>query len=186
MLSAPRHAYILHGIEPDFDIGNGELADAALKSADVVVALTSFAGEALLDCADVVLPIAAFAETPGTFVNAEGRWQHFAAAATPYGESRPGWRVLRVLATTLGADDISFQNIEEVQAELKASIDPPPANNDYHGTPDLSESAGEADLDEIDLPMYSIDPLVRRSQPLQQTRAARERSDPDEMDRRSA
>jgi NADH-quinone oxidoreductase subunit G len=74
MLSAPRHAYILHGIEPAFDIANAELAEAALQSADIVVALTSFADDTLLDCVDVVLPIATFAETAGTFVNAEGRW----------------------------------------------------------------------------------------------------------------
>jgi NADH-quinone oxidoreductase subunit G len=186
MLSAPRHAYILHGIEPEFDIGNSELADAALKSADVVVALTSFASEALLDCVNVVLPIAAFAETPGTFVNAEGRWQHFSAAATPFGDSRPGWRVLRVLATTLGAEGCGFQTIEEIQAELRVAIGRPQGDNEYRGTPNLDEFTGEVDIDLLDLPMYSIDPLVRRSLPLQQTTTALERSDSDEIDRRSA
>jgi NADH-quinone oxidoreductase subunit G len=186
MLSAPRHAYILHGIEPEFDIGNNELADAALKSADIVVALTSFAGESLLDCADVVLPIAGFAETPGTFVNAEGRWQRFSAAAAPFGDARPGWRVLRVLADTLGAKDCSFRTIEEIQAELAASIGRPQGDNEYRGNPDLDEFPGDVEIDRLDLPMYSIDPLVRRSLPLQQTKTALEQSVTDQIGGRSA
>jgi NADH-quinone oxidoreductase subunit G len=176
MLSAPRHAYILHGIEPEFDIADSALADAALKSADLVVALTSFAGEALLDCADVVLPIATFAETPGTFVNAEGRWQRFEAAARPFGDSRPAWRVLRVLATDLGAEDCAFNDIGELRARIDATIERPAGNNASAGSPELDLDRSRVDLDALDVPIYSIDPLVRRSQPLQQTKFARDRS----------
>jgi NADH-quinone oxidoreductase subunit G len=186
MLSAPRHAYILHGIEPEFDIADSGLADAALKSADIVVALTAFAGESLLECADVVLPIATFAETPGTFVSAEGRWQHFSAAANPFGDSRPAWRVLRVLAAELGVKDCDFQTIEEVQATLNASIERPPGDNRYQGSPVPKGTAREVDFDRLDVPMYSIDALVRRSAPLQQTKAALDRDDADPADRRSA
>jgi NADH-quinone oxidoreductase subunit G len=185
MLSAPRHAYILHGIEPEADIANSDLAEAALKSADVVIALTSFAGEALLDCADVVLPIAAFAETAGTFVNAEGRWQQFSAAADPFGDSRPAWRVLRVLATELGATDCGFQTIEAIQAAVDASIERHQGDNHYRGTPALTATPVSIAMDRLDIPMYSIDPLVRRSEPLQQTKQARDR-DMDAQDRISA
>jgi NADH-quinone oxidoreductase subunit G len=186
MLSAPRHAYIVHGIEPDADIANSELAEAAIKSADIVIALTPFAGESLLDCADVVLPIATFAETAGTFVNAEGRWQSFAAAADGYGDSRPGWRVLRVLATELGAEGCAYGSIAEIQSELKASVDGTGRSNDYAAAPALDFSPVEVDLDALDVPAYSIDPLVRRSMPLQQTKAARARADDTAGERRSA
>ena len=186
MLSAPRHAYILHGIEPDSDIANSELADAALKSADIVIALTSFASEALLDCADVVLPIASSAETAGTFVNAEGRWQHFAAAVEPYGDSRPAWRVLRVVATELGVDDCGYQTIEEIQSDLSINVGQPQGDNGYSATPELEFKSVEVDLDLLDLPIYSIDPLVRRSDALQQTNTARDRAEATSIQRRSA
>jgi NADH-quinone oxidoreductase subunit G len=175
MLSAPRHAYILHGIEPELDIADSGLAEAALKSADVVIALTAFADEALLDCCNIVLPIAAFAETPGTFVNAEGRWQSFSAAAVPYGDSRPGWRILRVLATALGAADCEYQRIDEIQAELETAVGRPAGDNTYAGAPDLDLTPHAVDLEQIDVPIYAIDALVRRSEPLQQTAIARAR-----------
>ncbi|HUF73985.1 MAG TPA: NADH-quinone oxidoreductase subunit NuoG [Gammaproteobacteria bacterium] len=186
MLSAPRHAYIVHGIEPDADIARSELAEAALKSADIVVALTAFAGESLLDCADVVLPIATFAETAGTFVNAEGRWQSFSAATDAYGDSRPAWRVLRVLATELGAEDCAYGDIGEIQAELGASLEKAGGSNAYDASPQLDFGPVDVDLDSLDVPAYSIDPLVRRSQPLQQTTAALERAEGLAFDRRSA
>jgi NADH-quinone oxidoreductase subunit G len=174
MLSAPRHAYILHGIEPGLDIANGELAEAALKSADAVVAFTSFADEVLLDCCTIVLPIASFAETEGTFVNAEGLWQSFEAAADCPGESRPAWRVLRVLASALGAEGCDYQSVDEIRADAKAAIGEP-ASGGYTGTPELDFEPVAVDLDELDVPIYAIDPLCRRSEPLQLTAIARER-----------
>src|SRR5690606_21534248 len=104
MISSPRHAYVLYNIEPKDDIANGERAEQALKSADSVVCFTPYVTQELLDSCTVLLPIGTFAETQGTFVNAEGRRQSFDAAADPVGESRPGWRVLRVLANLLGVE----------------------------------------------------------------------------------
>jgi NADH-quinone oxidoreductase subunit G len=176
MLSAPRQAYLIHGIEPEFDIAKSELAEAALKSADVVVALTPFASEALLDCVDVVLPIGTFAETAGTFVNAEGRWQRFAPAADAFADSRPAWRVLRVLAAELGLDDCAYRSIEDIQTELEQRFQWPAGDNGYAGGPELDFAAVEVGLDALDVPIYSIDALVRRSAPLQGTRAALDRA----------
>jgi NADH-quinone oxidoreductase subunit G len=185
MLSAPRHAYILHGIEPHPDIANGELAEAALKSADVVVALTAFADDALLDCCNVVLPIAGFAETEGTYVSAEGRWQSFAAAADAFGEARPAWRVLRVLGSALGAEGCDYQSVDEIRAEAKAAVGEP-AGGGYSGTPELDPEPADVDLDELDVPIYAIDPLCRRSEPLQQTAVALERQAGTDTARRTA
>jgi len=185
MLSAPRHAYILHDIEPGLDIANGELAEAALKSGDVVVALTAFADEAMLDCCNIVLPIASFAETEGTYVNAEGRWQTFAAAADCPGDSRPAWRVLRVLASALGADGCDYQSIDEIRAEVRSAVGEPAAGG-YTGTPELDLEPVAVALDELDVPIYAIDPLCRRSLPLQQTAIALERESGEPSARRTA
>ena len=185
MLSAPRHAYILHGIEPGLDIANGERAEAALKSADVVVALASFVDDALLDCCHIVLPIATFAETEGTYVNAEGCWQSFGAAADCAGDSRPAWRVLRVLASALGAIGCDYQGIDEIRAEVRSAVGEP-AGGGYSGAPELDLEAVAVDLDELDVPIYAIDPLCRRSLPLQQTAIAIEREAGERSTRRTA
>ena len=187
MLESPRRAYLLNGLEPLQDLADGETAAAALKSADTVVALTSFASDELLECADVLLPVGTFAETDGTYVNAEGRWQTFGPAAQCPGEARPGWRVLRVLGNALDLKYCEYQSVSDIRAEVlrlvgmeegagEAPARELPATRvsvDY----DLDSSAMAIDLDWLDVPMYDIDPLVRRSHPLQQTRTAVDRED---------
>jgi NADH-quinone oxidoreductase subunit G len=173
MLTSPRHAYILFGIEPDRDLAAGALAVQALQAADVVVVFTSFMSESLRECADVVLPIAAFAETPGTYVNAEGRWHSFAAAAEPVGEARPAWRVLRVLGNALGVPDFEYRSAEEVREEIRALVGTAAPDNGYRGSVEISLDEQRFELADIDVPIYAVDPLVRRSLPLQQTALAR-------------
>jgi len=185
MLSAPRHAYILHGIEPGLDVANGELAEAALKSADVVVALSLFADESLLECCNIILPIASFAETEGTYVNAEGRWQSFAAAADCPGDARPAWRVLRVLASALGAEGCDYQSVDEIRAEVRTTVGEP-VGGGYAGAPELDFEPVPVETDEIDVPIYALDPLCRRSEPLQQTTIALEREPGEPPARRTA
>jgi NADH-quinone oxidoreductase subunit G len=169
MLTSPRHAYVLFGIEPNRDLAEGVLAEQALKSADVVVCFTPFASDSVLECADVLLPIGTFAETSGTFVNGEGRWQSFEAAADPVGDSRPGWRVLRVLGNALGVPDFEFQSSEEVRDTFRAQVGDAPPDNSYDGSVEIHlDDHGAASI-EVDVPIYSIDALVRRSLPLQKT-----------------
>jgi NADH-quinone oxidoreductase subunit G len=176
MLASPRHAYVLFGVEPDKDLAEGELAGDALKSADVVVAFAPFASESLLDCADVLLPVATFAETDGTFVNAEGRWQTFAAAADPPGDTRPGWRVLRVLGNAFGLADCEYRSAADVRAALEAELTRRDPDNGYAGVVDVHLDGTPCELDALDVPIYSVDGVVRRSEPLQETRAARLRN----------
>src|SRR5437899_11536032 len=90
-------------------------ATRAVNEAQFVVQLSAF--ETGLEYADVLLPIAPFTETAGTFVNTEGRLQSFHAAVNPLGESRPGWKVLRVLGTLLGKPGTGFDSIDEVRAD---------------------------------------------------------------------
>jgi NADH-quinone oxidoreductase subunit G len=192
MLGEGRRAFLLFGsIEPAHDIGLSDAAQA-LRRAEFVVAVTPWATDELRDVAHLLLPMGTFAETSGTFVNLEGRWQSFAGAARPVGEARPGWKVARVLGTLLGLDGFGYQTSEEVRDELRALVDaaaalPASATSPQAATPADSiaprASAGEAPGAPgpatpaspgrtLDVPMYQVDALVRRSSPLQATRLA--------------
>jgi NADH-quinone oxidoreductase subunit G len=175
MIGSPRAAYVLFGVEPSKDIAVGAKALEALRAAKVV-AFTQFVSAELLDVADVLLPIATFAETAGTFVNAEGRWQSFDAAAEPAGESRPGWRVLRVLGNELELPGCEYRTPSDVAAELEHELGGKPERGAerYRGS-FAASGAGAAqavDARELDVPIYAVDALVRRSEPLQLTELA--------------
>ena len=101
MLAQPRRAYLLLNVEPELDCGNPRQALAAMRGAELVVAMSAFRHRAL-DYAHVLLPIAPFTETAGSFVSTEGRLQSFVGVVRPLGETRPAWKVLRVLGSLLG------------------------------------------------------------------------------------
>jgi NADH-quinone oxidoreductase subunit G len=173
MLASPRRAYVLFGVEPEQDLIEPALAEQALKSADTVICFTPFFSDSLAECADVLLPIATFAETPGTFVNAEGRWQSFAAAAKPVGDARPAWRVLRVLGNELGLAEFDYDSAEDVRAAFVRDIGDVAVDNTYTSAFKPRIEALERELPVLDVPIYSVDALVRRSTPLQLTRLGR-------------
>jgi NADH-quinone oxidoreductase subunit G len=177
MLETPRGAYLLFGIEPTKDLAEGAQALAALRGA-AVVAFTAFVSDELLDVADVLLPIAAFAETAGTFVNVEGRWQSFDAAADPVGEARPGWRVLRVLGNELELPNCEYRTPSDVTGELERELgsarELAATDTLYKGSFAPTGRHVQADTAALDVPIYSIDMLVRHSEPLQQTVLARQ------------
>jgi NADH-quinone oxidoreductase subunit G len=170
MLEAPLKAYILlGGIDPSNDLA---VDAAALASADLVVAVTSHLPESLRGIVHVVLPIGTFAETSGTYVNAEGRWQSWAGAAKLLGESRPGWKVLRVLANLLNLHGIDYNSSDEIRDALKAlcgaRIEPAPA---AQGGAMLNGEIPKGSW--VDIPPYQSDVLVRGSEPLQKTKDGR-------------
>jgi NADH-quinone oxidoreductase subunit G len=174
MLGTPRSAYLLFGIEPSQDLADGAQALAALRSA-MVVAFTPYVTEELLDVADILLPIGTFAETAGTFVNAEGRWQSFDAAADPVAESRPGWRVLRVLGNELELPSCEYRTPSDVAAELVRELGGAALEASataYRGS--FGVAAGPAsEARDLEVPIYAVDAVVRRSAALQQTALAR-------------
>ena len=169
MLSSPRRAYLLYGLEPDGDTVDAKLTERALQSADKVIAFTAFASSSLKACADILLPIGTFAETPGTFVNAEGAWQSTDAAINAMGDARPGWRVLRVLGNLIDAVGFDYQSCADVLAELQELIGTVDPDNNYRGSfqPALTPAAPFDDSGQVGI--YAVDALVRRSVPLQQT-----------------
>ncbi len=173
MLEHPLRGYLLMGVEPELDSSHPVAAKRVLGEAEFVVSLTPFVSEQMKQYADVLLPVSPFSETSGTFVNIEGCWQSFTGAVAPLGDSRPAWKVLRVLGNLLDLEGFEYTSSEQVRDELKAScgqLEPSaevvwrcPA--DFKAVPGNLHRVGE-------VPTYSIDALVRRSPPLQQTQDA--------------
>ncbi len=170
MLQQSLKAYIVLHTEPLFDSDNGAQALQALKSAGFSVALTSFRSAAQ-DWADVMLPVSPFTETSGTFVNAEGRAQSFKGVAAPYADTRPAWKVLRVLGNLFelqGFDDETSESVRDTV--LVGGVDAR-LSNEVAAQPGLAPKAGG--LERVtDVPIYRSDALVRRSAPLQEAPAS--------------
>jgi NADH-quinone oxidoreductase subunit G len=167
MLAARLKAYLLVGGIEAADLAPATTTEASLKGADCVVAITPYASEEILATASVILPGAVFAETSGTWVNVEGRWQSVAGAARPAGEARPAWKILRVLGNLLGLAGFEYTSSEDVRSELEREIAA------YAGAvPAATEfKAGRlASMDVTrDVGIYRVDAIVRRSAPLQAT-----------------
>jgi NADH-quinone oxidoreductase subunit G len=119
--------------------------------------------------ADVLLPTGAFTETSGTFVNTEGRWQSFSGIATPKGDSRPGWKVLRVLGNQFGLDGFEQQSSEEIRDALREQAGTVKLNNSQVAGPVADVTAVDG-LERIgDVAINATDALVRRAPALQAT-----------------
>jgi NADH-quinone oxidoreductase subunit G len=169
MVDSPLKAYVLlGGIDPADDLAGDP---SALAQAGLVVAITTHLTDSLREVADVVLPIGVFAETSGTYVNAEGRWQSWAGAARLPGESRPGWKVLRVLANLLGIPGIGYNSSDEIRDALRALCGSrvEPARAIAGAIPNGEIPTGSW----VDIPPYQTDMLVRGSEPLQKTKDGR-------------
>lgn len=181
MLSKKLKAYVLIGIEPEFDCINPGLASEAIGSAQEVLALTSYLrpGGVLERVATCILPISTYAESGGTLVNIEGNWQTSSAdGVRPVGESRPVWKVSRVMANVLGLEGFEYTSSDQIiknmhdDCSAEPTIQPasPSPKSDlpvteYRAQPDQLERIAEA-------PVYSCDAVVRRAVPLQQTQLA--------------
>jgi NADH-quinone oxidoreductase subunit G len=167
MLAARLKAYVLVGaIEPDKDIAAPGASDA-LKLAECVIALTPYASAK--EYADIILPIGTFAETSGTYVNLEGRWQSVPGAAKPVGDARPGWKVLRVLGNLLNLPSFDYESAEQVRDEIKVQVGDVKPNNRVDTKTVVTRGAREQTTD---VAIYSVDAIVRRATALQQTRDA--------------
>jgi NADH-quinone oxidoreductase subunit G len=172
MWAAKLSAYVLFGgIEPMADTAHGAAAEAALSAAKFVLAITPYASDAAARHAHVVLPIGTYAETSGTYVNVEGRWQSTTAVARAVGESRPGWKVLRALGTMIGLEAFEFDSSEAVRQSLEKCLNGVGLHLDtaYRGNwQPVGPVAGELQTVSI----YATDPVVRRASALQETPAA--------------
>jgi NADH-quinone oxidoreductase subunit G len=169
MLESPRKAYVLLNVEAELDCANPQQAIAALQGADAVIVLSAYKHRAT-EYADVLLPIAPFTETSGTFVSTEGRMQSFKGAVKPLGEARPAWKVLRVLGNLLKLDGFNLDTSEAVRDEALKGVDIASSLNNAIGEVDTKTATVAGGLQRVsDVPIYSTDAVVRRSKPLQAT-----------------
>ena len=167
-------AFILMNVEPEFDSYDSQKALKTIKSSEFVVSLSAYKGNAG-DYADILLPIAPFTETSGTYVNTEGRIQSFNGVVSPLGEARPAWKVLRVLANLLALEKFEYETTEQIRAEIfpegieiNRYLDNTLRN---FGTEiKVTEEHGIQRIGEV--PIYQTDPIVRRAESLQATQDA--------------
>ncbi len=172
MIEAPLKAYLLLGVEPELDMHNPRQAIAALKQAELVVALSSFQHRAT-EYAHVLLPIAPFSETAGTFINTEGRVQTFTGVVNPLGETRPAWKVLRVLGNLLGVAGFEHDGADDAQREaLHGKAEILNKNNELSNNLGALSGAGSGIARIAETPIYAADALARRAPSLQKTRDA--------------
>ncbi len=169
MLASPRKAYVLLNVEPELDCANPQEAIGAIKSADTVIVLSAYKHHAT-EYADVLLPIAPFTETSGTFVSSEGRVQSFKGAVKPLGEARPAWKVLRVLGNLLKVEGFDQDTSEAVRDEALHGVDVAAKLNNAIGGVEVKAAPAANGLQRVsDVPIYATDAVVRRSAPLQAT-----------------
>ncbi|HET7729930.1 MAG TPA: molybdopterin-dependent oxidoreductase, partial [Usitatibacter sp.] len=169
MVSSPRRAYLVAGVEAELDMGPAALA--AIAQSEFTVVLSAYRS-ATTDAAHVMLPIAPFTETAGTFVNMEGRVQSFNAVVKGQGESRPGWKVLRMLGSLLELPGFHAERIEEVRAQIAPDLAAWPQGRLDNAVAefDWQIRAAPASLERVaEFAIYAGDPIVRRSPPLQKT-----------------
>jgi NADH-quinone oxidoreductase subunit G len=161
-------AALLLNTEPAFDAAGGA---RGLDGAQMVVTLSPF--KANMDISDVLLPIAPFSETPGTFVNAEGLIQSFHAVVRPLDDTRPGWKVLRVLANLLDVPGMAYETAQEVLAEIAQGASQVPAESLNNAALAPVAVRREAMAEPVVASIYQLDGLVRRAASLQLTADAR-------------
>lgn len=172
MLSQPLKAYVVLHAEPLLDADNAAQAVATLKAADFVVALTPYASGAR-DWAKVMLPIAPFTETSGTFVNAQGTAQSFKGVTAPRGQARPAWKVLRVLGNILHFPGFEEESSEAVRDAVLANGIEGRLSNQIKADVRVSQTSAHGLQRVTDVPIYRSDAMVRRAPALQATQASR-------------
>jgi NADH-quinone oxidoreductase subunit G len=170
MFEKPLKSYCLVGFEPSLDVANPDRAMSALKQSEFVLAISAFKGKDLMEVAHMLLPMAAFTETSGTFINAEGRWQSFTGSVAPLQEARPLWKILRVLGNLFNLDGFDYPSSEAVRDEVRQSIEQASVWEKMEPAFPAQHTLNVPKLTRITTwPIYRGDALVRHSEPLQAT-----------------
>lgn len=171
-LQAKLKGYLLLGVEPGYDFANPHGARQSLLAAELVVMLSPFNHEGMHDYADVILPIAPYAETSGTYLNVNNTWQSTKGALAPYEQARPAWKVLRVLGNLLACNGFNYVSPEEVLTEIKecGALNVGKEYIPYYpeSLPVLNQSLVRVG----EWPLYRIDGIVRNANELQCCAAA--------------
>lgn len=171
MLEDPLPAYVLLNTELELDAANPGKAQAALDTAEFVVAMSPYCTETMQRYADVILPSATFAETSGHFVNLNGDWQSFSGVVEPHGEARPAWKILRVLGNLFAVDGFDYVSSDDVYRELTAQIKAVDFIRPAAYCPENLQSPRGGLLRIGETSIYATDSVVRRSEALDQSAA---------------
>ena len=167
-------AYVLMNVEPEMDCAYSATAMKALQEAEFVVSLNVFATDTMRDYANVILPIAPFTETSGTYINAEGRWQGFKGVANAFEAVRPAWKVWRVLGNLFALDNFEYESSEQVLSEVHKTVQAVEHQAQQWICPKTLQSDNDIEgicvIDEWAI--YRGDAIVRRAIPLQQSAAS--------------
>ncbi|MBH1963793.1 MAG: NADH-quinone oxidoreductase subunit G [Comamonadaceae bacterium] len=177
ILAGNMKATLLFNCEPAFDAANGPAVSQTLQNSEMVVTLSPF--KANMDVSDLLLPISPFTETSGTFVNAEGRVQSFHAVVRPLGDTRPGWKVLRVLGDMLGVPNMAFDSSQEAleRALGAAGVTALPVDRLSNATTATAKANSAPSAQAVEMKpvgIYELDGIVRRAPSLQLTADARQ------------
>lgn len=172
MLDAKLKGYFLLSVDPALDCANPYNARQALLAAEFVVVLSAFEQEAMQDYANVILPIAPFAETSGTWVNVDNTWQTVKGALKPYAEARPAWKILRVLANLFQCKGFDYVSTEEILAELKSVLTMSAESKYQPWYPETLPVINQSLTRLGEWPLYRNDALVRQADALQRCAAA--------------
>lgn len=172
-LEAKLKGYFLLNVEPAYDIANPYRARQSLLAAEFVVVLSAFKDESVHDYADVILPIATFSETSGTYINVDHSWQTFSGAMAPKGESRPAWKVLRVLGNLLYCNGFEYTSTQEILDELQMQADMMQAKTRTSFYPESLPVNIHNGLTRVgEWPLYRCDAIVRHANALQECASA--------------
>lgn len=164
-MSKRMKAILLYQVEPREDIASPEIIKT-LENADMVVNLSPFIHST--DLVDAQLPIAPWSETSGTFINIEGKVQTFGPAVMPLGDTRPGWKVIRVLADFLSLDGFNYNTFEEVKNDWQSQANLSERLNNYHDEDIVLENKPDSFVFEMTPTTgYDTDMIVRRAKQLQ-------------------
>ena len=173
MLAETMSGLVLLNLEPEFDVAEPAGSLQKLQESDFVVCLTPYSTKTMQSYADVILPVSSFAETPGTFVNIEGRWQSFSPSVRPVGDTKPAWKVLRVLGNLLELDGFDYLTSVDVRDECQKLCENVvlASRTEWRCPSSLNKATGQ--LSRIGhLPLYATDNIVRRAPALQLTKDA--------------
>jgi len=165
ILSSDLTAFVLFDVYPNFDCIDSENAIEHLSRDDAfVVVMNSFEDESVLSFANVILPIASFYETSGTHINVDNIAQSYGASVKSAGESKPGWKVIKVLADLLNLEGFDFTDSQQIADEALSL------------TPSVSEievPIGNSEMPKVttvwQYTPYACDVVVRHASSLQQT-----------------
>jgi NADH-quinone oxidoreductase subunit G len=171
-LEAKLKGYFVMGAEPGFDFANPNRARQSMLGAEFVVVLSAFQNESIQEYADVILPMAPYAETSGTYINVDHTWQSFKGGLAPHEESRPAWKILRVLANMRDCEGFEYASSEEVLHEIREQAD---MSHDIKTAFFFTESLpvnNDVLVRMGEWPLYRCDAIVRHAVALQECAAS--------------